>query len=61
MLLLLQGRPRYVVTGLVSGGRGLLSYCGGINNPTHYVRWELSSWVTDQKLFQSQEIRSLDC
>lgn len=43
--MLLQGRPRYVVTGLVSGGRGLLSYCGGINNPTHYVRWELSSLV----------------
>ena len=24
--------------GIVSGGRGALGKCGGINNPTHYVR-----------------------
>jgi len=29
---------RYVVTGVVSGGRGTLGECGGINNPIHYVR-----------------------
>ena len=29
---------QYVVTGLVSGGRGSLGACGGINNPVHYVR-----------------------
>ena len=29
---------QYVVTGLVSGGRGNLGKCGGINNPVHYVR-----------------------
>ncbi len=25
-------------TGAVSGGRGLLGKCGGVNNPTHYTR-----------------------
>ena len=25
--------------GVVSGGRGLLGNCGGMNNPTHYVRY----------------------
>ena len=31
-----------------SGGRGKLGYCGGINNPVHYVRLKLlASWVTD--------------
>ena len=29
---------QYVVTGVVSGGRGHLGKCGGINNPVHYVR-----------------------
>ena len=29
---------QYVVTGVVSGGRGNLGACGGINNPVHYVR-----------------------
>merc|ERR1711911_48632 len=29
---------RYVVLGVVSGGRGRLGNCGGINNPTHYGR-----------------------
>ena len=26
------------LTGVVSGGRGPLGLCGGINNPVHYVR-----------------------
>ena len=26
------------VLGVVSGGRGALGECGGINNPVHYVR-----------------------
>ena len=30
---------KYIVTGLVSGGRGTLGHCGGINNPVHYVRY----------------------
>ena len=29
---------QYVVTGVVSGGRGNLGKCGGVNNPVHYVR-----------------------
>ena len=29
---------KYVVTGIVSGGRGYLGKCGGVNNPVHYVR-----------------------
>jgi len=28
----------FVLTGVVSGGRGTLGKCGGINNPIHYVR-----------------------
>ena len=28
----------FVVTGVVSGGRGNLGACGGINNPVHYTR-----------------------
>jgi len=28
----------YVVLGAVSGGRGVLGKCGGMNNPTHYTR-----------------------
>jgi len=33
-----QHKRRYIVTGIVSGGRGDLAKCGGINNPVHYVR-----------------------
>jgi len=33
-----ESKGRYVVTGIVSGGRGILGECGGINNPVHYVR-----------------------
>ena len=28
--------------GLVSGGRGTLGECGGVNNPIHYVRYVLT-------------------
>ena len=32
--------------GLVSGGRGALGECGGINNPIHYVRFKkFTRWV----------------
>jgi hypothetical protein len=27
-----------MLIGAVSGGRGLLGKCGGVNNPTHYTR-----------------------
>ena len=33
-----KGIRQYIVTGIVSGGRGALKDCGGINNPVHYVR-----------------------
>jgi len=37
---------RYVVTGVVSGGRGTLGECGGINNPIHYVRVRFfTKWI----------------
>ena len=26
------------ILGVVSGGRGRLGHCGGMNNPTHYAR-----------------------
>ena len=37
----------YVVTGVVSGGRGELGFCGGINNPVHYVRYSRGSVEID--------------
>merc|ERR1719209_2751359 len=37
---------KYVLTGAVSGGRGITGNCGGINNPTHYVRVkEFHAWI----------------
>merc|ERR1719460_901240 len=47
--LYVENRPgQYVVTGLVSGGRGNLGACGGINNPVHYVRVKkLAAWIRD--------------
>ena len=36
--LYMRDRGNSVVTGVVSGGRGDLASCGGINNPVHYVR-----------------------
>ena len=37
---------QYVVTGIVSGGRGKLGGCGGINNPVHYVRVKMfTQWI----------------
>jgi len=37
---------KYVVLGVVSGGRGVLSNCGGLNNPTHYARVKkFGQWI----------------
>ena len=34
--------------GVVSGGRGTLGECGGVNNPIHYVRVRsLTRWIVD--------------
>jgi len=39
---------RHVVLGAVSGGRGGLRDCGGVNNPTHYARVSaFGSWITN--------------
>jgi len=39
---------RFVVLGAVSGGRGILKECGGMNNPTHYVRLKaFGGWIKD--------------
>jgi len=39
---------RFVVTGIVSGGRGPLGECGGINNPVHYVRVKkFALWISE--------------
>lgn len=39
---------RFVVTGIVSGGRGALGQCGGVNNPIHYVRVKrLTRWIVE--------------
>jgi len=41
------GRAKYIVTGAVSGGRGKLGACGGINNPVHYTKIQaFVSWIT---------------
>lgn len=41
-----QTSGRYVITGVVSGGRGKLRSCGGVNNPTHITRIKMfSSWL----------------
>jgi len=39
---------QYILTGVVSGGRGVLGNCGGVNNPTHYTRVrEFIHWILD--------------
>ena len=52
-------KNRFVVTGgrfnknssfvgIVSGGRGVLGECGGINNPIHYVRVKrFTRWIVE--------------
>ena len=36
------------VLGVVSGGRGTLGECGGINNPIHYTRVKkFSRWIVE--------------
>ena len=54
-----ESKGRYVVTGarfnknpsfvgIVSGGRGTLGECGGINNPIHYVRVKrFTRWIVE--------------
>jgi len=43
-----ESKNRYVVTGVVSGGRGTLGECGGINNPIHYVRVKrFTRWIVE--------------
>jgi len=43
-----ESEGRYVVTGVVSGGRGVLGECGGINNPIHYVRVKrFTRWIVE--------------
>ena len=54
-----ESKDRYVVTGarfnenssfvgVVSGGRGTLGECGGINNPIHYVRVKrFTRWIVE--------------
>ena len=39
---------RFIVTGVVSGGRGTLGKCGGINNPVHYARVKkFARWIVE--------------
>jgi len=39
---------RHIVLGAVSGGRGGLRDCGGVNNPTHYARISaFGTWITN--------------
>ena len=54
-----ESKDRFVVTGgifnknssfvgVVSGGRGTLGECGGINNPIHYVRVKrFTRWIVE--------------
>lgn len=43
-----ESKGRFVVTGVVSGGRGTLGECGGINNPIHYVRVKrFTRWIVE--------------
>jgi len=38
----------FIVLGAVSGGRGALSDCGGMNNPTHYARVKMFvGWIAE--------------
>jgi len=47
----------YVVLGAVSGGRGRLSNCGGINNPTHYVRLKFfGKWIQNALGAESEQL-----
>jgi len=53
------GNKKYIVTGAVSGGRGKLGACGGINNPVHYSRVsQFTGWIT-QVLKEKKEQRNL--
>jgi len=48
---------RFVVLGAVSGGRGRLGKCGGMNNPTHYARVKyFGRWIKATLSEDSQEL-----
>merc|ERR1712002_514871 len=48
---------RFVVLGAVSGGRGPLGDCGGMNNPTHYAR--VSAFRRWFKIILGKEIQQV--
>ena len=42
-----QGKLRLILLGVTSKGHSKIGNCGGIDNPTHYVRLrEMLSWIT---------------
>jgi len=48
---------KHIVLGVVSGGRGGLRDCGGINNPTHYARVKaFGSWITEMLGADAEEL-----
>jgi len=50
-------KKSYIVLGVVSGGRGKLGNCGGINNPVHYVRVKkFTEWIIMLVGNQSSEV-----
>jgi len=54
-------KERFVVLGVVSGGRGVLAKCGGINNPTHYGRVKhYIPWVKKILAEESKELCIID-
>ena len=53
--------------GVVSGGRGMLGECGGINNPIHYIRYALlkartviNTTIKILSFFQSKNVFNMD-
>ena len=41
-------RVYYVILGTTGSGTGKIGACGGINNPTHYVRLTKLRWFIDR-------------
>jgi len=53
---------RFVVTGAVSGGRGILGECGGVNNPVHYVRIKKhTKWILRNLAVEDKKTYMLGC
>ena len=50
-----------IVLGVVSGGRGVLGQCGGVNNPTHYVRYVLFTMYIITTPAQPKRNINLNC